>query len=171
MRLRPYDPADADAVHALNQGALDGVGPLDRAGLDRLVGQADEVAVVAGPDGTDDPDADGLDGPVAGFALVLRPGAEYASRNYAWFAERFADFHYLDRVVVAPTHRRRGVATMLYDHLEAAAHDAGRLTCEVYSEPPNVVSLAFHAGRGYVEIGQLAQDNGKTCSMLVKQLR
>jgi predicted GNAT superfamily acetyltransferase len=33
-----------------------------------------------------------------------------------------------------------------------------------------VASLAFHAARGYVEVGRLLQTNGKTCSMLVKEL-
>lgn len=160
MLLRPYDPRDADTVLALNQGALDAVGPLDPASLARLVQQAGEVAMVVEDDGS-----------VVGFALVLGPGADYASRNYAWFGALYADFRYLDRVVAAPIHRRRGVGTALYDHLENAARGAGRLACEVYSEPPNVASLAFHAARGYAEVGRLAQDNGKICTMLVKELR
>ncbi|CAN5891642.1 GNAT family N-acetyltransferase [soil metagenome] len=162
MRTRRYDPADASAVLALNQGALEAVTPLDPTGLDRLVGQAAEVVVA------EDDTVDGAT--VAGFAVVLAPGSPYESRNYAWFGERYDDFRYLDRVVVAPTHRRRGVGTLLYDHLERAARTASRMTLEVYSRPPNTGSLAFHAARGYVERGQLDQRNGKTCAMLAKEL-
>jgi predicted GNAT superfamily acetyltransferase len=40
----------------------------------------------------------------------------------------------------------------------------------VYAEPPNAGSLAFHAARGYVEIGRLEQAGGKVAAMLVKVL-
>ncbi|MDQ3417041.1 MAG: hypothetical protein M3474_08140, partial [Actinomycetota bacterium] len=63
MHTRRYDPADADAVLALNQSALDAVTPLDPAGLDRLVGQAEQVAVVE-----DDTPACRV---LVGFAVVL----------------------------------------------------------------------------------------------------
>ncbi len=158
MQLRPYGPTDAGAVLALNQGALEAVSRLDGARLDTLVGLADRAVVVG--------DGDTL----AGFALVFAPGCAYDSVNYAWFGERYDDFRYIDRVVVAPAHRRRGVGTLLYDHVEEAARPAGRTACEVYAEPPNIASLGFHAVRGYVDVGRLAQTGGKTCAMLVKEL-
>lgn len=158
MHLRPYQPADAAAVLALNQAALDAVTPLDADRLDQLVALAAQVSVIVDGD------------VVAGFAMVFAPGSSYDSANYAWFAARYDDFRYLDRVVVAPTHRRRGVGTTLYDHLEASATRSGRMALEVYVEPPNVASLAFHHARGYAEQGRLPQPGGKVCSMLVKQL-
>lgn len=158
MQLRAYAPSDAEPVLALNQAALEGVGTLDRDRLDWLAGLADRVEVA------DDA------GTVAGFAVLLRPGTAYDSRNYAWFAQRYADFGYLDRVVVAPTHRRRGVGTLLYDRMEEHVSGAGRMALEVYAEPPNVASLAFHAGRGYVEVGRVAQPGGRTAAMLVLDL-
>lgn len=159
VHVRPYAPEDAETVLALNQAELDAVSSLDRPGLDRLVGLAEEVAVV------DDA------GAIAGFAVVLAPASGYESFNYAWFGERYTAFHYLDRVVVAPSHRRRGVGSMLYAHLEDHARSVGRLLCEVYSDPPNVASLAFHAARGYAELGRLRQQNGKTCTMFGKEMR
>jgi len=50
----------------------------------------------------------------------------------------------------------------------AAAH--GRMVCEVNSEPPNVESLAFHAARGYREVGHLTQADGHQTVMLEKAL-
>jgi len=162
VRLRAFDPADTDAVLALNQGALPAVSSLDNDRLDALVALVEQVVVV--DDGT------GAFGSVAGFAMMFGPGSVYDSLNYAWFGARLADFGYLDRVVVSATHRRRSVATTLYDHLEQAARPAGQMACEVNAEPPNVASLAFHAARGYAEVGRLAQPTGTTCAMLVKEL-
>jgi len=159
VRLRPYEPPDADAVLALNQANLDAVGWLDPDRLEWLVGLADSSLVA--DDG----------GALAGFAITLAPGTVYDSINYAWFAQRYDDFSYLDRIVVAPPHRRSGVGSLIYDEAEASARPHGRLTAEVYVEPPNESSLAFHRRRGYAEVGRLRQSNGKTCSMLVKELR
>lgn len=159
MRLRDYDSScDAEAVLALNQTNLDAVGALDEARLARLVGLADQVLVA------DD------DGAVAGFVVLLAPDSAYDSPNYRWFADRGAPFYYLDRVVVTPPHRRRGIGAALYDAAEERATRYGQLTLEVYAVPPNEGSLAFHTARGYVEVGRLAQDNGKIAAMLAKSL-
>ena len=158
VRLRPYEPTDADAVLALNQANLDAVGWLDAERLEWLVGLADSSLLA------DD------DGVLAGFAITLAPGTAYDSVNYAWFAQRYDDFSYLDRIVVAPAYRRSGVGTLIYDAAEDRALRHGRLTAEVYVEPPNESSLAFHRRRGYAEVGRLRQANGKTCSMLAKEL-
>jgi len=158
VRLRPYEPADAGRVLALNQANLDAVGWLDAERLEWLVGLADSSLV-----------ADN-DGELGGFAITLAPGTAYDSVNYAWFAHRYDDFSYLDRIVVAPAYRRSGVGSLIYEAAEDRARGHGRLTAEVYVDPPNESSLAFHRRRGYVEVGRLGQANGKTCSMLVKEL-
>jgi predicted GNAT superfamily acetyltransferase len=157
--LRPYAPGDASAVLALNQSHLDGVGPLDPHRQAWLVGLTD-ACLVAEDAGT-----------VVGFVMTLGPDTEYDSPNYRWFKERYDRFGYLDRVVVADTHHRRGVGRMMYEAVEQPVLSEGghgRMALEVYVEPPNVASLAFHAARGYVEVGRLAQDNGKVVAMLVK---
>jgi predicted GNAT superfamily acetyltransferase len=158
VQLRPYSAGDAESVLALNQANLHGVGPLDPERLRWLVTMTSQALVAEDH------------GALAGFALVFPPGTDYDSSNYAWFAERWDEFGYLDRIVVAPTHRRRGIAGLLYDAAEDGARASGRLLCEVYVEPPNEASLAFHAARGYTEVGRLLQANGKTCSMLAKEL-
>jgi uncharacterized protein len=155
---RPYVPSDAEAVLTLNQSALDAVSSLDPDRLVWLAGLADSCLVVT--------DGDRL----AGFAVMLGPGTEYDSVNYAWFGERYESFGYLDRIVVDPAYRRSGVGSSLYDAAEAASARHGRMTLEVYIEPPNDASLAFHRSRGYAEVGRLAQSNGKTCGMFAKEL-
>lgn len=146
--LRPLDAADLAGVLALNQDHVPQVGPLDAARLRSIVDECTLALVVADPDGAG--------GDVDAVVLVLGPGASYDSPNYRWFAERYEDFRYVDRIAVADGAHRRGLGRRLYtavfDH--ARAEGAPVVTAEVNLEPPNPASLAFHAALGFVEVGQ-----------------
>lgn len=113
-------------------------------------------------------DAEGL----LGFVMCLPSGLAYWSQNYAWFTERYADFLYLDRVVVGPRARRRGVGRALYDDLHRTA--AGRwmrVALEVNLRPPNPVSIAFHEAMGYAPVGVREYDAGsKAVQMFTRDL-
>ena len=105
--------------------------------------------------------------------LTFASGSSYDGENFAWFAQRYPDFAYLDRVVIHEDFRRRGLATQVYDELEGSC---GRpvFTLEVNLEPPNEPSLAFHRARGYVEVGQRSMPHPSgdhVVTMMVKQLR
>jgi len=95
------------------------------------------------------------DGNIAAFLLALGPGADYDSPNYQWFAGRYADFVYIDRIVVGKTARGAGLATSLYEDLigQARLRHAARVTCEFDTDPPNPASREFHERFGFVEIG------------------
>ena len=110
------------------------------------------------------------DGEAVAFVLTFGSGSAYDSRYFRWFADRYPSFLYLDRIVVADGHRRRGVGRFAYDAMEELATPLGRLVCEVNLEPRNDASIAFHAARGYVEVGTLADDAGRVTSMLAKEL-
>ncbi len=158
MEIRPAAAGDAPGILALNLESEWALSPLDRAGLAALLDAA-QVALVA--EDRDD---------VAGFALALAPGAAYDSANFRWFDQRFDSFLYLDRIAVAGTHRRRGVGAAIYEAMEEHARRAGRMCCEVNLEPRNDASLAFHAARGYGEVGTLEHPGGKRVVLLVKEL-
>lgn len=158
MRVRPVGDDDAPAVLALNLECVAALSPMD---ADALAAHRRHAARFLVAD---------VDGAVGGFAVAYAPGASYGSINYAWHADRFTDFLYLDRVAVGSAYRRRGLATGLYDAMEDAATARGRMVCEVYSDPPNEQSLAFHAARGYREVGFLEQADGKVTVMLEKPL-
>lgn len=158
MKIRPLTPADSAAVLALNAESVWALSPLDEAAL------VEHLAI------TEHALACEIDGVVAGFALAYAPGSTYASINYAWHAARFDDFLYLDRIAVGVGFRRRGVATLLYDDLEARAAPSGRMVCEISSDPPNPASLGFHLARGYREIGRLTQLDGHETVMMEKAL-
>ena len=105
------------------------------------------------------------------FAIAYAPGTAYDSINYAWHADRFDDFLYLDRIAIGSGFRRRGIASALYDAMEDSRGRAhGRMVCEIYSDPPNEESIAFHTSRGYREVGHLAQPNGHETVMMEKPL-
>lgn len=158
MHLRPATDRDAAAVLALNAASVDALSPLDADQLGLLHSRALRCDVVE------------IEQEVAAFVLVFGPGVDYDSDNYRWFARAYADFCYLDRIVVSERWRRQGVGRLVYNEMERVATPHGRLTCEVNAEPPNHVSLAFHAARGYVEVGRLEHGTGKVTAMLSKEL-
>lgn len=158
VHLRPLTEHDTEAVLALNHASVENLAPLDAQRLATLRAIAWRAGAV---------DADGE---VAAFVLVLTAGVDYDSANYRWFTRRYDDFCYLDRIAVGSRWRRQGIGRLIYDEVERAAVPHGRLTCEVYAEPPNHASLAFHAARGYVEVGRLTHDGGKVTAMLTKEL-
>ena len=151
--------ADLPAVLALNNAHAAATSPHDADSLAGLVAMAD-VALVA-------------DAPGDAFLIGLFEGAAYASPNYRWFADRFPRFAYVDRVVVGERAQRRGLASALYGALFAAAADGGRdrVCAEVNSDPPNPVSDAFHAARGFFVVGEARLPAGKSVRYLTRRLR
>lgn len=142
-KLRDADRRDDDAILALNLESVEFLSPLDGPALRRLAEQAAYLRVA---------DADGE---VAAFLLALAPGMGYASENYRWFAGRYANFLYIDRIVVARSHQGEGLGHALYADLFDFARErrVQRVVCEFDVEPPNPVSAAFHARFGFREIG------------------
>ncbi|HEX7916428.1 GNAT family N-acetyltransferase [Rudaea sp.] len=149
--IRDATTRDFPAILALNAESVHFLSPLDEARLLRLHAQAACHRVVE------------IDGAVAAFLLVLREGADYDSPNYRWFAQRHAQFLYIDRIVVTANRQGHGLAAMLYDDLLAFARTAGveTLTCEFDLDPPNPASAKFHARCGFREVGTQWLGGGK----------
>lgn len=162
MLLRDYEPADLGAIHAINEACVPAVGTETPDDLARIAGQS-VIALVAS-----------VDDEIAGFCLVLAPGADYDSMNYAWFSARYADFVYLDRVAIASPFQRRGIGHAMYAEVERRAPavwpTATHFTLEVNLRPRNDQSLAFHAQLGFEEVGQQETDYGALVSLMAKQL-
>ena len=113
------------------------------------------------------------DDSIAAYLIGLRPGTRYASPNYLWFSDRYADFAYVDRVAVAAFGRRLGLASRLYDDFAASVPDTVEvMTCEVNLRPPNESSMLFHQQLGFRQVGsQTTEGGGKEVAMLAKKLR
>ncbi|MBS0275425.1 MAG: GNAT family N-acetyltransferase [Proteobacteria bacterium] len=155
MTIRDLTKADWPAVLRLNEESVHFLAPMDEANLAKWSAAASYFRVVE------------LEGKVAAFLLGFRKDDDYNGVNFAWFAQRYSDFVYVDRIVVAPEFRGRKLADQLYDDFEAFARGRAvrHLTCEVNAEPPNPVSLRFHEKRGFKEVGR-EKYAGKTVSML-----
>jgi hypothetical protein len=157
--IRDLAKRDYPAILRLNEESVHFLSPMDEAKLAQWAAAASYFRVVE------------LDGQVAAFLLGFRKGDDYDGVNFAWFAQRYSDFLYVDRIVVAPAFRGRKLADLLYDDFEGFAREnvIRHLTCEVNVEPPNPVSLRFHEKRGFKEVGREGYA-GKTVAMLQRQL-
>ncbi|GIL01889.1 MAG: acetyltransferase [Alphaproteobacteria bacterium] len=154
ITIAAIGPGDWPAVVALNNAATPHVNALGEAQMRRLGAEA-RLALRATADRE-----------IAGFVLALAPGADYASPNYRWFAARYRDFLYVDRVAVASRWRGRGIAWRLYEAVFAAA-GAAPVCCEVNLRPANDTSMRFHLGLGFVEVGrQMVEDGAKEVALL-----
>jgi predicted GNAT superfamily acetyltransferase len=162
MLLRDYRPTDLETIHRINQGEVPAVGTETIEDLADIAEQS-TIALIAE-----------VDGEIAGFCLVLAPGAEYDSLNYVWFSERYDDFVYLDRVAFPAMFQGRGLGRAMYAEVERLAAErrpsATDFTLEVNLRPRNEQSLAFHARLGFIEVGQQETDYGSLVSLMTKPL-
>ena len=157
--VRPIADADLDRILEINEANVPEVGSVDDARMAFLLEQSELALAVE------------VDGLVAGFCIVLGPGSPYDSVNYRWFVERYDDFLYLDRVAFDAAFQGRGLGTLLYAEVDRSMRDpagATRLALEVNVDPPNERSLAFHARRGFVEVGQQDTPYGIRVSMQMR---
>src|SRR5690606_17866061 len=81
--VREHEP---DSVLALNNAAGPAILPLDAARLRRFHADADYFRVAE------------RDGVFAGFLVGFASGSRHDSSNFRWFAERYPDFFYIDRI-------------------------------------------------------------------------
>lgn len=154
MEICPITPADLPAVLHLNQNAMPLVNSLTPAKLAELVEMA-AVARLANNDGA-----------VAGFVLALPHTAPYASQFFGWFNQRYPDFLYIDRIVVADWARRQGIGlALLAQTAEWASLHRLTLASDLYAD--NEPSLAFHLKFGFEPVGRQQIDE-KTVLKLLK---
>ena len=123
MRLRPATVDDVPAVAALEAELFGVDGWSETSVREELTGPR-RTALVA------------EDGGLAGYAITLLAG----------------DVVDLQRIAVAPPHRRTGLAGRLLTELQGSAREAGadRMLLEVSAV--NTGALAFYAVSGFVEI-------------------
>lgn len=158
--IRNVKSQDLAAVLALNESEVPHVGKIDISQMRWFAANASYFRVA-----TDDDQ-------LAGFLIGLRPGCSYGSLNYRWFCDRYVDFAYVDRIVIAPHARGRGLAARLYtDFAATMPASVSLMSCEVNIQPPNEQSMRFHTNLGFTEVGTLSSDSGrKQVALLIKQL-
>jgi GNAT superfamily N-acetyltransferase len=123
--------------------ADDAVAPL-LAGLGeeykRRYGEIDELKHAA---------ADEFEPPDGIFFVVTEAGETLAGGGYRRLT---ADACEVKRVWTSASHRRRGLAGMVLDALEASASEAGYRIVRLETGPRQPEAVAFYEGRGYYPI-------------------
>jgi uncharacterized protein len=161
MLIRSAEKTELESLLVLNQANTPHVGSIDLARMRHLFEQAAWFLVIE------------IDGETAGFVVAMAQGADYDSPNYTWFQSRYEEFVYVDRVVVAPAQRRKGLASRMYREVEHRARARGIpvFTCEYNLDPPNETSAAFHARYGFEEVGTQQTGGGEyTVSLQAKPI-
>jgi len=161
IEIQTVEHSDFAGLLALNEDAVPHVNSIDSAQMAHFLQQAVAFFKVV------------EDRQLAGFVISLGSGADYQSPNYTWFDRELQNFLYIDRIMVHPQFRRRGVARLIYQELErrARANGVTSLCCEVNLMPPNPESLALHLSLGFVQVGtQFTYGGEKEVVLLAKQL-
>ena len=164
IAIRDVREHELDSVLALNNAAGPAILPLDAARLRRFYAGADYFRIAE------------RDGMLAGFLVGFGPESGHDSSNFRWFRERYPDFFYIDRIVVASRRRGGGVGRALYADVQSHAelrHPV--LACEVFLDAESDPALLFHGSFGFHEVGQHVMTTsdgnpGHRASMQVKQL-
>ena len=156
MEPRVIAPADLPVILSMNNAEVPHVGELVQSKLDKMLPMCAHALAIGDP--------------AHAFCLTFGPDVDYWSNNYAWVSEHFDQFVYLDRVCVAPTHQRLGLATRMYHHVESHT-DATWFVLEVNTRPLNQHSLDFHAALGFHEVGRAnPYGNDDEVAYLAKQI-
>lgn len=160
IAIRDVREHELDSVLALNNAAGPTILALDSTRIRWFFDNADYFRI-----------AD-VDGHVAGFLIAMRETCDYESPNFRWFRERFAAFVYIDRIVIAKPYRGLGLGRVFYaDATSYAEVRVPVLSCEVFLEPRDDVSVLFHGTYGFQEVGQQIMPGlGKRVSLLAKNL-
>lgn len=159
---RRLEYSDSDAVLRINRGGRPGVSPLDAPEFERLIGLPGMHLKIIDPEGL-----------LHAYALAFHGSAPYDGQEFLVFVDELAEpFVYIDQVAVHADLRRTGVASSLYQSIEAEARQSGMsaLCCEVNMRPANPDSLAFHAALGFAPLKEMETDDGRQVVLLVKRL-
>jgi len=161
--IRGLTQSDCEQVLRLNAGSLPGVARLDEAEFARLVTLPNAHLAVEGPARN-----------LIGYLLAFSSSSAYDGEEFLTFAKSCREpFLYIDQVAVDPGMRRAGIASALYEALEAHAQSRSifGLCCEVNLNPLNPGSLAFHQDAGFKQLGVLKTAGGRTVALMTKSVK
>jgi len=160
MVIRDVREHELDSVLALNNAAGAGILPIDADRLRFFWRHAAYFRVAE------------TDGHLAGFLIALMPDATYDSPNFLWFRERYPEFVYIDRIVIAGAHRGAGLGRIFYADVQSFAEVRSPLiACEVFVTGGRDPALLFHGSFGFHEVGQqVVPGIGLRAAYLVKDL-
>lgn len=160
IQIRNVTVGDLSEILKLNQHAVPHVSPMDMDTLRWFEQNATYFRIAQ------------ADGSLIGFLIAVTQDSGYPSKYFRWFCDRYDRFLYIDRVIVAEWARGKRVAWRLYEDVERFASDRSYpLTSDVYSRPPNEISLTFHDRYGFQRVGSQQIDGGaKEVAKFIKEI-
>lgn len=160
ITIRDVREHELDSVVALNNAAGPSILPMDLAKA-RFFWEHAEYFRVAEQDGL-----------ISGFLVALSQDAPHDSPNFLWFRERYPEFLYIDRIVIARPRRGGGRGRAFYADVQSFAEVRWpQLACEVFLQTGNDPALLFHGSFGFREVGQnVMPASGIRASMLLKEM-
>lgn len=158
--IRDVREHELDAVLALNNNAGDAILPLDQDKLHGFFEEAEYFRIAE------------RDGNLTGFLVGFGSGSGHQSSNFDWFSQRYPDFFYIDRIVIASRRRGGGVGRAFYADVQSYAElRYPHLCCEVFLDHGADPALLFHGSFGFHEVGQnVMPDVDVRASMMMKEL-
>lgn len=159
--IRTATAADLTSVLTLNESVVPHVNSLTSTDVQDFLEKAAYFKVACN-------DSD----QVLGFLIGLAPDTVYDSPNFRWFCDHYENFAYIDRIAIASSARRQGMAEALYaDFADSSRQWAKHLCCEVNLRPSNPGSLAFHERLEFTQVGRQEIHNGaKEVALMLKEL-
>ncbi|HWS41067.1 MAG TPA: GNAT family N-acetyltransferase [Arenimonas sp.] len=143
MLIRDVQEHELGAILAMNNAAGSGILPMSQSQIQYFWQNAHYFRVAESANC------------VVGFLIALTPDAEYESSNFNWFKERYPQFFYVDRIVIAKNQRNTGIGRLFYaDALSFAEVRAPAIVAEVFMEKSTHPALLFHGSFGFHEVGQ-----------------
>ena len=159
IAIRDVREHELDSVLALNNAAGPTILPFDQPRLRHFFDTAEYFRVAE------------RNGTFVGFMIGVGHHADHDSSNFRWFAERYPNFFYIDRIVVASRRRGGGVGRAFYADAQSYAElRYPQLACEVFLDHGADPALLFHGSFGFREVGQNQMPGGLRASMLLKEL-
>ena len=160
ITIRDVREHELDSVVALNNAAGPSILPMDLAKA-RFFWEHAEYFRVAEQDGL-----------ISGFLVALSQDAPHDSPNFLWFRERYPEFLYIDRIVIARPRRGGGRGRAFYADVQSFAElRYPQLACEVFLDHGADPALLFHGSFGFREVGQNVMEEAEVrASMLMKEL-
>jgi ribosomal protein S18 acetylase RimI-like enzyme len=104
-------------------------------------------------------------------SFVAEEDGELAGFLCGFLSQTHPDQAYCHFVGVAPSHRKSGLASELYERLFEAARAAGRTSVHCVTSPKNTASIAFHTRIGFEVTAEVAGYDGSGESRVLLQKR
>jgi uncharacterized protein len=158
--LRTAQTSDIPAIAMINEAGRPNVSPINTQSISEVRMTAPYFIVAE------------TDHAVVGYIIGYTADNVYDGEEFAWFKGKFAQFLYIDQIAIAPSARAQGIGARFYTHAANFCQERQfpMMVCEVNLDPPNPISLKFHTHIGFRELEVLKVSDGRTVSLLQKNL-